>query len=210
VDQASKGLDSTMLTAATMEVICTSRSRYIDYIDPNHVPQTLWRWFQLPGHNGSQAPHRYVAWWNRKAYGICSVCSVCLEKAVEVCPFQEKTVSSVEMSCIACIPCCHVASDELPAASSSFQQLPAASRHKQSGKVSEAPGTAPAGAKVDQESWWDMTGHDETRPEVMLCRYDFHMPGHVSSLCFWPLDAGYAVIPYEHAGCDRELQAKQI
>jgi len=79
-----------------------------------------------------------------------------LEKAVEVCPFQEKTVSSVEMSCIACIPCCHVASDELPAASSSFQQLPAASRHKQSGKVSEAPGTAPgaapAGAKVDQES----------------------------------------------------------
>ena len=36
-----KGLDSTMLTAATMEVICTSRSRYIDYIDPNHVPQTL-------------------------------------------------------------------------------------------------------------------------------------------------------------------------
>ena len=38
----------------------------------------------------------------------------------------------------------------------SFQQLPAASRHKQSGKVSEAPGTAPgaapAGAKVDQES----------------------------------------------------------
>ena len=104
-----------------MEVICTSRSRYIDYIDPNHVPQTLWRWFQLPGHHGSQAPHRYVAWWNRKAYGICSVCSVCLEKAVEVCPFQEKTVSSVEMSCIACIPCCHVASDELPAASSSFQ-----------------------------------------------------------------------------------------
>ena len=44
-----------------------------------------------------------------------------MEKAVEVCPFQEKTVSSVEMSCIACIPCCHVASDELPAASSSFQ-----------------------------------------------------------------------------------------
>ena len=28
VDQASKGLDSTMPTAATMEVICTSRSRY--------------------------------------------------------------------------------------------------------------------------------------------------------------------------------------
>jgi hypothetical protein len=164
VDQASKGLDSTMLTAATMEVICTSRSRYIDYIDPNHVPQTLWRWFQLPGHNGSQAPHRYVAWWNRKAYGICSVCSVCLEKAVEVCPFQEKTVSSVEMSCIACIPCCHVASDELPAASSSFQQLPGTSRAAKFQRRRVQRRLAPKLTRNHDETWRDMT-----RPDLRLC-----------------------------------------
>ena len=86
-----------------------------------------------------------------ESFQFVETSSVFLEKAVEVCPFRKRE-SVLKALALHAFHAFHVVSGHVPM---SFQQLPAASssfRHKQSGKVSEVPGAAPAGVKVDEES----------------------------------------------------------